>query len=254
MGAMTDRTRAVPAEQPDASRPRPWLLRRWRLVVAALVVALGAVAVVAGAYYAGRMFTDRVTGVDITAEEPSDGLVLGESAGDDELQPTVDGKERYDGPLVRARVAEVTATCQAPDSADAAGNPVSYEPENAYDGRLVTAWRCVGDGAGERLVLALDGKVALGEVGLVPGYAKTDRRSGVDRYAQNRRITEVTWWLGKGRNVTQRFDGSPGDRDLRTLAIPRTRTKQVAIEIVSSTRGERNTVAVSEVWLGRATR
>jgi hypothetical protein len=48
----------------------------------------------------------------------------------------------------------------------------------------------------------------------------------------------------------QRFDGSPDRRSMQSLRIPKTTAQRVRIEILSSTPGPRDTVAISEVRLG----
>ena len=86
----------------------------------------------------------------------------------------------------------------------------------------------------------------------MPGYAKTDPRSGADRYAENNRITRVRWTFSDGTSVVQRLDGSATNRELQTVRIPLTEANQVVVEVLASERGSRNTIAVSEVRLGAA--
>jgi hypothetical protein len=157
----------------------------------------------------------------------------------------------YDGPTEAAVIDGAHASCQAPSGVDSAGHPVSYAPANVYDGDLTTAWRCAGSGVGEKVTLDLADPVSVGEVGLVPGYAKTDPRNGADRYAENNRITKVRWVFSDGTTVVQRFDGSARNRKLQTMRIPVTKADRVVVELLASTRGPRNTVAVSEVRIGR---
>jgi hypothetical protein len=92
--------------------------------------------------------------------------------------------------------------------------------------------------------------MAVAEVGLVPGYAKTDAASGVDRYAENNRITKVRWRFDDGTTHVQTMSGSPGDRSMRTMRVPETSTRRVVLEILASQRGPRNTVAISEIRIG----
>ena len=127
-----------------------------------------------------------------------------------------------------------------------------YPPANTYDGDLTTAWRCNGTGVGQSLTLTLAEAGGIGEVGLVPGYAKTDPRSGVDRYAENNRITRVRWTFADGTSFVQRLDGTETNRELQTLRIPVTESDSVVLEVLASVRGPRNTMAVSEVRVGQA--
>lgn len=221
-------------------------------LLAGLVVLL-----IAGAYGLGLLFSSSVQDADVASEEP-DGVVLGEggseaaapSKSDDGANPKAD---RYDGRTDAATIGGASASCEAPPSVDAAGNRIRYAPANTYDDDLSTAWRCNGDGVGQSLTLSLPEQVRIGEVGLVPGYAKTDPRSGADRYAENNRITRVRWTFSDGSSIVQRLDGSATNRELQTVRIPLTEANQVVVEVLASTRGSRNTIAVSEVRIGAAT-
>jgi hypothetical protein len=133
---------------------------------------------------------------------------------------------------------------------DSAGNQVRYAPSNVYDQDMTTAWRCDGDGAGQKLTIDLADSTKIGEVGLVPGYAKTDARSGVDRYAENDRLTRVRWVFDDGTSVEQALDPSPSNRALQSIRIPPTKATRVVVELLDVVRGPRNTIAVSELRIG----
>jgi hypothetical protein len=148
-------------------------------------------------------------------------------------------------------IGSATASCQSPSSVDAAGNPVRYPPANMYDDDMSTAWRCNGGGVGQTVTLTLPGQVEIGEVGLVPGYAKTDPRNGIDRYAENNRLTKVRWTFPGGASFVQTLDGSPDNRGMQTRRIPVTKAGEVTVEILESVRGPRNTVAISEVRIAQ---
>jgi hypothetical protein len=266
---------AEPAEEPVRTGPahrddshdhrsgRPgWLVP---VLLAGLVVLL-----LLTAYGLGRVFSSTVGSAGTEPENP-DGVVLSEdgeteapgSGGDDEGDEGDDGdadpeeqqpeKGAYQGRTQTAGFGGASASCRAPSSVDAAGNPVSYPATNVYDGDLTTAWRCNGDGVGQSITLTLSDEVEIGEVGIVPGYAKTDPSSGVDRYAENNRLTRVRWIFSDGSEVVQKLDGSPGNRDLQTRRIVPTTSDSVVLEVLDSVRGERNTIAVSEVRVGRTT-
>jgi hypothetical protein len=210
---------------PVATRERPtWLVPV--LLAAAVLLLIGA------AYGIGKAFSSSVS-----------------SAGSDQASSgshTLTGKP-YAGPVQGVAVRHASASCQAPAAVDAAGHPVSYQPDHVFDGDFSTAWRCNSDGVGERLTLELPPGTRVAELGLVPGYAKTDPRSGADRYAENDRITKVRWLFGNGMSVVQRFDGSAHRRDLQTMRVPVTQTDKLVIEILATTPGPRHTTAISEV-------
>lgn len=213
------------------------------------------VLLILGAYGLGLLFSSSVEDADVSTEEP-DGVVLGEGGSSAPSRPESPGGDpqrgRYDGRTEATTVGGATASCESAPSVDAAGNQVRYAPANSYDGDLTTAWRCDGDGVGQTLTLSLTENVEVGEVGLVPGYAKTDPRSGADRYAENNRITRVRWTFSDGSSIVQRLDGSATNRELQTVRIPLTDANQVEIEVLASTQGSRNTIAVSEIRIGAA--
>jgi hypothetical protein len=247
--AGAERYDAGPADGDERER------RKRSLYVPTLLVAL-AVLLLASAYVFGKIFSSEVTGRPTGANTGN--LVMkehdGGSGSPNNKPSSKHSKQKYDGPVNAAPIGAANASCQSPTSADAAGNAVEYNPENVYDGDMTTAWRCDGDGYGERLSLALPQQAALGEVGLVPGYAKTDPYSHADRYAENNRITKVQWSFSDGSSVIQRFDPSPSNREMQVMRIPVTRSDRVTISILDSQPGPRNTVAISEVTLGQVAR
>ncbi len=223
-------------------------------------ILVGLIALLLGAAYGmGLLLSSSVDDGDLAEPEP-DGVVMSE--GDEppedespapEASPTPSRADRYDGRTEPATIGGATGSCQSPASVDAAGNRVAYPAGNAYDGDLTTAWRCDGDGVGQALTLSLPQSAEIGEVGLVPGYAKTDPRDGTDRYAENNRITRVRWTFSDGTTVVQRLDGSATNRELQTVRIPPTAADKVVLEVLASTRGARNTIAVSEVLVAAVT-
>jgi hypothetical protein len=238
------RESAVPAEGRAAARssypngreegpthsPRPLLV----IGLAGLAVLL-----VLGAFGVGRLFAD---------DGAEAGRAAGAGGGGDRGREAAQGEAKpYEGAVDTVQVSGSSATCQAGDSVDAAGNPTSYQPALAHDSDLATAWRCDGRGRGERLTITLPEETVVAEVGLVPGYAKTDPADGVDRYAENNRITRVRWHFDDGTRVVQRMSGGSEDRSMRTIRLPEVTTTTVQLEILSSEAGPRDTVAVSEV-------
>ena len=105
---------------------------------------------------------------------------------------------------------------------------------------------------GEKILLDLAGKTAVGEVGLVPGYAKTDVRSGIDRYAENDRITRVRWVFDDGTTSSSVQRRPAGPRCSRCGSRGR-RRRPSSCEILA-VAGDRNTIAVSELRLGAVAR
>ena len=236
------------AEQPRPRRPG-WFVP---VLLGGLVLGL-----ILGAYLVGRVLSSSVGDTESSTEEP-ESVEMGDGAGDagqggsggsgDGGKPAADA---YQGAVEVAPIGGATASCQAPSSVDAAGNEVGYPPTSAYDGDLTTAWRCNGKGVGQTLSLTFVEPVEVGELALVPGYAKTDPRSGVDRYAENNRITRVRWTFPDGTSVVQKLDGAPANRSLQAMRIAPVQADSVTMEVLASVRGPRNTIAVSEVQIGR---
>ncbi len=153
----------------------------------------------------------------------------------------------WKGDVDPVSVAAISADCTAPASNDSAGHRVTYVPENAIDRKTATAWRCTGTAVGQKLTLRMNATADVAEVGLVPGYAKTDRESGADRYAENNRITRVRWTLADGVTVVQRLDPDPSSRAVQLLRVPPTDTDTITLEILAVRRGPRNTTAISQI-------
>jgi len=240
------------SSEPAEPRERPaWMVPA---ILAGMVVAL-----LLGAYLAGLVFSSSVDDTDLEAGEP-DGVVVGDSdggsgsedgdSGSDTGSGQSSGDDAYQGRVDTVPVTASTASCIAPASVDAAGNEVTYEPALSHDGDLTTAWRCPGDGTGESVTLQLSKELQVAELGLVPGYAKTDPRNGADRYAENNRLTLVRWTFPNGDTIEQELDGSPDNREMQTIRIDPVLADEVVLEVLSVEPGRRNTVAVSEITVG----
>jgi hypothetical protein len=120
---------------------------------------------------------------------------------------------------------------------------VSYAPRNVLDGVAATAWLCRGSAVGERLTITLATASDVVGVGILPGYAKTDR------YPRNNRVTKVAWVFDDGTRVVQSLGDSRTDRSLRTLRIEPVRTRTVVLEILALARGAKNNTAISAIRL-----
>lgn len=146
-------------------------------------------------------------------------------------------------------IAAVTASSTADPGQEADGSAVSYAADQVNDGRPETAWRTPGDGSGERLVFRLPGRARIVQVGLIPGYAKTDPSDGTDRFTQNRRVLEVRWHLGNGQVETQVLGDN---RRLQPIPVDVT-TQRIELEIVStrapSSSDPRDYTPISEVLI-----
>jgi hypothetical protein len=210
--------------------------------LAAIGLGVMALVLVLAAFGIGKLFAENAAEVQSDAE----------ADGSTKSQPSEGAKatQPYKGPVDAVTIGGASASCQSASSVDAAGNPTSYEPARAHDSDLSTAWRCDGSGVGQKLTVSLPEWTPVAQVGLVPGYAKTDPVSGVDRYAENNRITKVRWRFDDGTSFVQTMNGNPSDRSMRMMRVPETSTSSLVIEILASRPGARNTVAISEIRVG----
>jgi len=147
------------------------------------------------------------------------------------------------------RPAETSAACQAEDSEDARGNPVSFSPANLFDRDTGTAWRCA-PAAELQLTLRFDAPTHLTSVGLINGYAKVDPETEIDRYIQNHRVRTATWTFADGSSVTQEFEDN--NRSMQSMPVDVT-TDAVTLTITAhypnGGPGPRDFVAVAELEL-----
>jgi serine/threonine protein kinase len=147
--------------------------------------------------------------------------------------------------LIRDGV-QVTATDTRPASHDAAGNVVTYQPPNVIDGDVETAWQTPGDGSGESVTLIFDNPVEVTQIGLIPGYAKTDPQTGANRFFENRIIEKVRYVIPGAPPITQ---------TLRPLPVPQfvdvgVTTSQIDVVVVSTTAAQGlDYTAISEIYV-----
>lgn len=140
----------------------------------------------------------------------------------------------------------VIASSTAPDGQDSAGNLVSYAATNVADNRADTAWRVPGDGSNIVLTLNYTAPVRVYSVAILPGYAKVDTSTGVNRFIENRRVALVRLEFGDGSSFTARLK----DRlDIQPITLPLpAETTFVRVVILGTTdHGGRDFTAISEV-------
>ena len=246
----TPTSRAPPATDratgPNAGGGGPRIALALGLVVLALVL-------VPGSFVLGRLSVGRVDVPDVTAGAPPGGRASAGAApvvqagavetGLAGLQAAMEPPGPYRGAVSRLAGARADATCAAPADRDARGRRVSYAPGNVLDNLLATAWLCKGSGVGQRLTITLTTTSDVVRVGLVPGYAKSDR------YPQNNRITRVAWVFDDGTRVVQSLRDSRTNRSLRTLRIEPVRTRTVVLQILAVARGTKDNTAISALRL-----
>jgi hypothetical protein len=223
-----------------------WRASRWFVPV---VVGASALVLVLAAYAVGSAISgddDLNSGRPSAVHSTADGASSSPDATPSRSAPSrLPGS--WNGPVTDVSAEAISADCTAPASNDSAGRKVTYVPENAIDTKTQTAWRCSGTAIGQKLTLRLGGDTEVAEVGLIPGYAKTDPESGVDRYAENNRITRVRWTLGDGVTFVQKLDPDPSSRAVQLIRVPPTVTDTVTLEITAVRHGPRNTTAISEI-------
>lgn len=245
-------------------------LRRWvapyllPVAILAVVLSLGGIAYAAVAFVGATLHGDgRSAAQENTLRMPRSATRTVSPSDTPSASPTPTptrtrqvsrGEDRdrpYRGALVRLRPTRVGARCTERPAYDAAGHRVRYGARNTVDGRARTAWRCPGTAIGQTLHFRVPRHRRIAAVGLLPGYAKTDPRSHVDRYAQDNRITRVRWTLPDGRSYVQRLRPSKRDRTLRQLRVPPSRGGRVLLRILAVKRGPMNSTAISTVRISR---
>jgi serine/threonine-protein kinase len=146
------------------------------------------------------------------------------SGGDSETPPPVQPG------LVRLRPNQVIASGAADPGKDAEGNQVTYDPQNAVDGRPDTTWRVAGDGTEQWLELDFASEVSVQSIGIIPGYDKIDPSDNADRFAQNRVVKVARFEFSDGSKVRGTFSQQ---RDMQFISLPkavRTRSIRIVIE------------------------
>lgn len=251
----THRADVAPDVEPEVERESEhespsWRTSRWFLPVAAAVSAL---VLVLAAYAVGNALSDDGGGGTRPSAAHSTRPTHSAHAGaqSPDAKPSRSAPTRlpgaWTGPVTDVAPDAISSDCTAGPSRDSAGRKVTYVPEKAIDGKARTAWRCSGTAIGEKLTIRLGGDANVAEIGLIPGYAKTDPESGQDRYAENNRITRVRWTLGDGVSFVQRLDADPSSRAIQLVRVPPTVTDTIELEILAVKRGPRNTTAISEI-------
>lgn len=139
--------------------------------------------------------------------------------------------------------AQIGASGTAPDSRDAAGDPVTFDVYNVIDGDPTTAWRVPGDGIGDYLLLSFDQPVHVTGIGVVPGWAQVDPTNGADRFLQNRRVSAAQFQFSDGQVLDVDFSDQPL---LQQVGVG-VETTELIMWITGSTAAPRNFAAVSEL-------
>ncbi len=236
-------------ESPERTSVRDLRESRWFVPV---LLALLALLLVLGAYAVGRVFAGQVEPDGPPAAEPTVKLSEGSQSPSAKPKPqSTPSASPWDGPVEAVAGVNARVGCTTRPGVDASGDRVDYVAANMVDADPETTWRCDGTAIGQRITLRLGAKTSIGELGLIPGYAKTDPKSKDDRYAENNRITRVRWTFG-GVVVEQSMNGSSQDRSLRLIRVPRTSARTIVLEILAVEKGPRNTTAISEVRVSAA--
>lgn len=236
----------APAGHRSAPRRGAGLLAGIAVVAVLLVVGLGGAVLLLSDGDDDERADDR--GSSSTPDESSDPPSPGDSSPPSDPQPP-DGL----ADLASSSTAEVPSTRKPGTAVD--GTPIRYDAAQMLDGDPATSWQMAGDGTGSEIVLTLAQPTVLSEVGLINGYAKTDRDGRgreIDWYAGNRRILAVEWTFDDGTTVSQELeDATP---TLQTVPVEAVETSTVTLRLVEVSRpgkgrDARDNTAISEIAL-----
>ncbi|TQF67110.1 hypothetical protein FK531_16180 [Rhodococcus spelaei] len=212
----------APPQTPSPPYRPPLSVRGWLAVLAVVAIVIALLG--GGGYLLDRALTqsNSTTAGSATAE-PS-----GSGDSTDATPGTTGPKE-----TVPVTPTGAVATCTTfPPAVDSAGRPHTYEAPNATDGDLTTAWRCQGI-AGQSLSVSFVCAQHLATVGIDPGYDKTDI-DGSDRFAQNRKVTKVTWSFDDGSTVEQQLKP---ERGIQILEVDKT-SRTAKMTVVQTVDGQ----------------
>ncbi|NTV64770.1 MAG: hypothetical protein HGA65_14745 [Oscillochloris sp.] len=135
------------------------------------------------------------------------------------------------GLTVQLAPLRITASSSAPNSKDTQGNITTFVPQNVGDGQVDTAWRVEGDGVNQWIELTFVGPVVLREVRVVPGYAKIDPRSGVNRFYENYRVRRVRLEFDNGSRREATLEDRP---EAQPIPIDNISSQSLRIVILES--------------------
>lgn len=179
----------------------------------------------------------------------------GKGTPSDKESPGSDGPpDDPENPTDIARYAKAVAPSTAKPNDDLKGNKISYNASNMLDGQPKTTWRMDGDGTSQVITFNLGEESVITSVGLINGYAKTDRDAAGKKtnwYLANRRIKQVEWIFDGGEKVSQSLGNS---MKVQRIDIDDVTTSSIQLRLVSVSKpaaGEagRDYTAISEVSL-----
>lgn len=209
-----------------------------------VVVGLIVAALVVGSVTVGLLLRSR----DAVAGTPGGGSVPVPGTRTTPRQTVAAERETAAGCSLRGAVVEASGT--ATPGVDDSGAPISYDASNLIDGDPATAWRVPGRGIGESITVSFPRACSLTSLDVLNGYLKSDPVTGVDRWAQNRRVSQVAWRAGD-ESGTRTLDFQ--SRSTQTLTIGPVEVTSVTLTIVGSAPDvtERDFVALSEVLVSQ---
>jgi hypothetical protein len=216
--------------------------RSWWLPILLLFLAMLAAAS-AGIWLATRG-SDDPDGVSATPD-PSSPVSTTPPEKTKDPSPTV----RPDGRSDLAPLAEAEGPPPVPPGLDLSNNRVTYPVTNLLDENPESAYRIPGDATDSVITFRLPETSTITEVGLVNGYAKTDR--DIDWYELNRRIVRVEWRFDDGTSVVQDLEST---REMQLLEVDPVKTGTIELTILEVTapgpgRLGKNVTAISDVLI-----
>ena len=136
----------------------------------------------------------------------------------------------FEGPE-KGSLDSVRASSTATSGQDACGDTFNYPPGNVVDDDPETAWQVGGTGVNQWIELTYEEPIKVDRIGIIPGYAKTDRCDGTDRFYQYYVVREARIQFSDGSDVEVDFEKKP---EMQFESVNGHETKSLRITILDA--------------------
>lgn len=184
--------------------------------------------------------TEVTTTVTVTPKDSADGSSGTNKQKSPREAPQKEGKRTN---VDLAKLAKITTSRSMKPAMSKSGQKIYYSGAMTVDRNPATGWAVKGDGTAAKITFTWDKPVTVHEFGMINGYAKTDPRTGEDRYFQNRRVVQAGWDFGQP-DIPGLKDGEDGmapfyddTRKPQVIQTPKIRTPLTTTKLTISIMG-----------------